>query len=219
MLGALARLGLAEDTLVIFSSDNGGLVNPVSSAAQRGAGYGDGSGVPPSPDVEHLANGPVLRGGKGDIWEGGHRVPFLARWPGKIKPGTRSGETISLTDMLATFAALSGQELAPEAGPDSFNVLPALLGGKLDGSRPHPRVMQSGGASGMLAIREGQWKLIDGQGGGGYRDGTGKPGEPPQLYNLSEDLGEETDVYAQHPDVAARLRQLLHKIKAEGRSR
>lgn len=219
VLGALARLGLAEDTLVIFSSDNGGLLDPASSNAQRGAGYGDGSGTPSPPEVEHLANGPVLRGGKGDIWEGGHRVPFLARWPGKIKPGTRSGETISLTDMLATFAALAGQDLAPEAGPDSFNVLPALLGGKPDHSPLHPRVMQSGGVSGMLSIREGPWKLIDGQGGGGYRDGVAKPGEPPQLYNLSEDLGEENDVYARHPEVAARLRQLLHKIKAEGRSR
>ena len=121
--------------------------------------------------------------------------------------------------MLATFAALAGQELTPEAGPDSFNVLPALLGGKPDRSPRHPRVMKSGGVSGMLAICEGPWKLIDGQGDGGYRDGIAKPGEPPQLYNLSEDLGEERDVYAQHPEVAARLRKLLHRIKVEGRSR
>ena len=219
VLGALDRLELADDTLVIFSSDNGGLVNPASSAAQRGAGYGDGSVTLPAPDIEHLANGPHLRGGKGDIWEGGHRVPFLARWPGQITAGTVSEETISLTDMLATFAALAGQELAHEAGPDSFNTLPALLGGELDGALRRPRVMQSGGISGMLSIREGPWKLIDGQGGGGYRDGSAEPGEPPQLYNLSQDLGEKTDVYAQHPEIAKKLRQLLHKIKTEGRSR
>jgi len=208
MLGALDRLGLTENTLVIFSSDNGALKNPASSAALRGAAYGV------APGVRYMTNGP-LRGGKGAIWEGGHLVPFLARWPGKINPGTRSAETISLTDMMATFAAIVGKELPPEAGPDSFNVLPALLGRELE---PHPRVMMSGG-TGLLAIREGPWKLIDGQGGGGYRDAGPKPGEPPQLYNLAQDLGEKTDVYAQHPEIARRLQQLLHKIKREGRSR
>ena len=120
--------------------------------------------------------------------------------------------------MLATFAAVAGVELLPEAGPDSFNVLPALLGGKLDDSLRRPRVMHSGG-NGILAIREGPWKLIDGQGGGGYRDGKAKPGEPPQLYNIAEDLGEKSDIYAQHPEIAHRLQQLLHKIKREGRNR
>ena len=219
VLDTLERLGVAENTLVIFSSDNGGLVDPASSRAQRGAGYGDGDAVPAAPDVRHHANGRILRGGKGDIWEGGHRVPFLARWPGKIKAGTRSEETISLTDMLATFAALAEQELTNDAGPDSFNVLPALLEGKLDDSLRRPRVMQSGGISGMLAIREGPWKLIDGQGGGGYRDGKAKSGEPPQLYNLSQDLGEETDLYPQHREIADRLQLMLHEIKSEGRSR
>ena len=219
VLEALDRLGLTKNTLVIFSSDNGGLTDPASSNAQRGAGYGDGASRPAAPKVKHQANGPILRGGKGDIWEGGHRVPFLARWPGKIRPGTRSEETISLTDMLASFAAVAGTEPPPQAGPDSFNVLPVLVGRKLDDSARRPRVMQSGGISGMLSIRQGPWKLIDGQGGGGYRDGKSKPGEPPQLYNLARDLGENTDVYLQHPEIANRLRQLLHKIKTEGRSR
>ena len=219
LLDALDRLGLKENTLVIFSSDNGGLMDPASSNAQRGAGYGDGDTAPGAPKVKHPANGPILRGGKGDIWEGGHRVPFLARWPGKIKPGTRSEETISLTDMLATLAAVAQVEPPAEAGPDSFNVLPVLLGRKLDHSALRPRVMQSGGISGMLSIREGPWKLIDGQGGGGYRDGKSKPGDQPQLYNLDRDLGETTDLYAEHPEVAKRLRQLLHTIKTEGRSR
>ena len=219
VLDTLDRLGLAENTLVIFSSDNGGLLEPASSRAQRGAGYGDGDAAPAAPDVEHHANSRILRGGKGDIWEGGHRVPFLARWPGRIEAGTRSEETISLTDMLATFAALAGHELTHDTGPDSFNVLPALLNGKLDDSLRHPRVMQSGGISGMLSIREGPWKLIDGQGGGGYRDGKAESGEPPQLYDLSQDLGEETDLYPQHRELAHKLQALLHKIKREGRSR
>ena len=219
VLNALDRFGLSKNTLVIFSSDNGGLVNPASSSAQRGAGYGDGVAELPAPEAGHQANGPVLRGGKGDIWEGGHRVPFLARWPGKIRAGTTSEETISLTDMLATFAAVAGQELTHKAGPDSFNVLPALLGDDLGDTLGRPRVMQSGGRSGMLSLREGPWKLIDGQGGGGYRDGEAKTGEPPQLYNLSQDLGEQTDVSTQYPEIADRLRKLLHKIKTERRSR
>ncbi len=215
-LDALDRLGLAESTLVIFSSDNGALENPMSSAALRGAAYGAEGAAPGA--LPHRTNGPILRGGKGDIWEGGHRVPFLARWPGKIEPGARSAETISLSDMLATFAALAGQELPPEAGPDSFNVAPILFGRKPEEPLRRPRVMQSGG-SGMLAIREGPWKLIAGQGGGGYRDQKAKPGEPPQLYNLAQDLGEKTDVYARRPEIAQRLQQLLRKIKTEGRSR
>ncbi len=218
VLDAMDRLGLVENTLVIFTSDNGGLVNPASNTAQRGASYRDGEAAPAAPDVRHYANGPILRGGKGDIWEGGHRIPFLARWPGEIKAGTRSEETISLSDMLATLAAVAGVELSPDAGPDSFNVLPAMLGVKLDDSIRRPRVMQSGG-NGMLAIREGPWKLIDGQGGGGYRDGKAMPSAPPQLYNLTQDLGEKMDVYAQHPEVANGLLRLLHKIRTEGRSR
>ena len=87
---------------MVFSSDNGG----IHSQFQRAP-----------------AERPILRGGKGDLVEGGHRVPFLARWPGKIRPGTRSTETISLTDMMATFAAIVGKELPPDTGPDSYNVL------------------------------------------------------------------------------------------------
>ncbi|MDE0104100.1 MAG: arylsulfatase [Bryobacterales bacterium] len=218
ILDALDRLGLAASTLVIFSSDNGGLTAPESSRAQLGAGYGDGETAYAVPAVDHRANGPVLRGGKGDIWEGGHRVPFLARWPGKIKAGTRSAETVTLADMMATFAAVAGVEVPQGAGPDSFNVLPALVGGTLDKSAGRPRVMHSGG-NGMLAIRKGPWKLIDGQGGGGYQDGEAEVGAPPQLYNLDEDLGETRDLYAQERETALRLQEALRRIRTEGRSR
>jgi arylsulfatase A len=200
VLEVLDQLGIAENTLVIFTSDNGGLTEADSGNAQRGASYGDGLPGPAAPAHKHQANGSVLRGGKGDIWEGGHRVPFLARWPGKIKPGTRSDETICLTDMLATFAAVVGVDPGPEAGPGSFNILPALFGRLLDDSARRPRVMQSGGISGMLSLRKGSWKLIDGQGAGGYKEGKFQPGELPQLYDLSKDLGETTDLYSQNPE-------------------
>ena len=202
LLKTLDRLGLAESTLVIFSSDNGGYTREFNG---------------------HRPNGPILRGGKGDLVEGGHRVPFLARWPGKIRPGTRSAETISLTDMMATFAAIVGTELPPGAAPDSYNVLPALLGKNLP-DPDRPLVMVSGGM-GALSIRAGQWKLIDGQGNCGYahfRAGKPmpepKPGDPPeQLYDLGADLGESNNLYDQHPEIVGRLRALLQQIRdAEG---
>ena len=201
VLGALDRLGLAENTLVIFSSDNGALK------------------APPVPDLNnHQPNGPDLRGGKADIWEGGNRVPFIARWPGKIQPGTRSSEMICLVDMFATCAGLIGKSLPPGAGPDSFNVLPALFGRKLEEPLRGPMVMQSGRQGGMLAIREGPWKLILGRGGGGATEPD--PNEPPiQLYNLDEDLGEKKNIYDSHPDIVRRLQNLLQKIKERGDSR
>ena len=200
ILKTLDRLGLSENTLVIFSSDNG-----------------SGSGLSFN---GHRPNGP-LRGGKGDLTEGGHRVPLLARWPGRIKPGTRSAETITLTDMMATFAAMIGKRLPPGAGPDSYNVLPALLGQKLSDPQ-RPLVMSSGG-TGALSIRTGKWKLLVGQGNCGYGEffrkrphPTPKPGDPPaQLYNLEEDLGETTNLYRQHPEIVHRLKVGLEKIKAD----
>jgi len=200
ILKILDRLGLSENTLVIFSSDNG-----------SGGGHNFNG---------HRPNGP-LRGGKGDLTEGGHRVPLLARWPGRIQPGTRSTETISLTDMMATFAAMIGKELPPGAGPDSYNVLPALLGQKLPDPE-RPLVMSSGG-TGALSIRAGKWKLLVGQGDCGYREffskrphPTPKPGDPPaQLYNLEEDLGERNNLYLKHPEIVHRLKVGLEKIKAD----
>jgi arylsulfatase A-like enzyme len=167
-----------------------------------------------------MANGP-LRGGKGDLTEGGHRVPFVARWPGKIKPSTRSAETISQTDMMATFAAIIEKKLPAGAGTDSYNVLPALLGQKLpDPERP---LVFSSGGTGALSIRAGKWKLLVGQGDCGYREffskrphPTPKPGDPPaQLYNLEEDLGETNNLYTQHPKIVHRLMVGLDRIKAD----
>lgn len=200
ILDTLDRFGLTENTLVIFSSDNGGYTRNFNG---------------------HQPNGPILRGGKGDLVEGGIRVLFLAKWPGKIKPGTRSEEIVSTTDMLATFAAIVEKDLPKGAGPDSYNALPALLGNKL----PHPErpVVLSSGGTGAISIRSGKWKLIDGQGNCGYQEFRRKQpwpkpqaGDPPaQLYNVEDDLGEANNLYFTHPDIVHRLKATLERIKAD----
>jgi len=210
VLDTLDRLKLADNTLIIVSSDNGGVMDD---------GYADGA-------VEdangHLCNGP-LRGYKGSLWEGGTREPFLARWPGRIKPGSTSDEVICLVDMLATFAAVAGQPLPADAGPDSFNVLPAILGEKHAKPLRDHLVMQTNGTS-NLAIRKGPWKLIPRAGGAGYGKAKGKaeakgPAAGPQLFNLAEDLAETKNVAAEHPEIVKELSALLEELRAKGRSR
>ena len=123
--------------------------------------------------------------------------------------------------MMATFAAIIGKALPPGAGPDSYNVLPALLGQQLPDPE-RPLVMSSGGM-GALSIRAGKWKLIDGQGNCGYGEfrakrpvPTPKPGDPPaQLYNMEEDLGEANNLYTQYPEIVHRLKVGLEKIKVD----
>lgn len=187
VLKALDRLGLAENTLVIFSSDNGAELFP-NRAYLYDEGGRDLSG--------HRPNG-VLRGGKGDPWEGGTREPFIARWPGKIKPGSESSAIISLVDLPATCAALVNRPLPKGAAPDSVNVLPALLG---TGPGREFVVEQHCRGGGGLALRKGPWKLIPRDGGA-------------QLYNLGDDLSETTDVAAKHPEKVKELAALLRKVR------
>jgi len=209
LLATVERLGLAKDTLVIFTSDNGPVVDD---------GYDDGA----VRDLNgHVPAGP-LRGGKYSIYEGGTRVPFLVRWPDRIKPGA-SQALISQVDLLATFAALTGRKLPPEAGPDSFNVLPALLGQSPKG-RDH--VVEH---AGLLAIRQGVWKLI--AGGQGAAKAPGKkakaaakkprPAEPGrvEVYDLGQDLGETKNLWAERPEMVEQLSKLLSKLRESGRSR
>ena len=196
VLGTLDRLGLTQNTLVIFTSDNGG----------AGRNYNG-----------HNPNAP-LRGGKGSLTEGGHRVPFIARWPDRTKAGQTSMQLVSTTDMLATFAAILGKELPEGAGPDSYNVLPALLGQKL--LHPERPVVFCSGGTGQLAMRSGKWKLMVGHGECGYREFFGRtrpaPGTPPaQLYDLDADLGETRNLYAEHPEIVHSLITTLQKIKAD----
>lgn len=199
---ALDRLGLRENTLLIVTSDNGAHWTPGDKQK-----YG------------HLAN-LHRRGQKADIWEGGHRVPFLARWPGKIPAGSTSDETICLTDLLATCAAIVGADLPANAGEDSVNILPALL--DQPRSEPLREAIVHHSANGTFAIRQGPWKLILGLGSGGFsQPKTRKPqpgGPTGQLYHLGKDPAEEKNVFLEHPEIVSRLTALLDSYRKSGRS-
>ncbi|NOR15995.1 MAG: sulfatase-like hydrolase/transferase [Candidatus Aminicenantes bacterium] len=185
-------------------------------------GYGDvGCYNPeskiPTPNMDRSA-GPY-RGYKSHIWEGGHRIPFIARWPGKIQANTRSEKLICLTDLMATYAAILNTELPEEAGPDSLNILPALLGNEV--SEPVRDTLISHSENGTFAIRRGNWKLIlDNKTSGGWVEPAGErpqPGSPGQLYDLSEDPYEQNDLWEERPEIVERLTLLLEKCKAENR--
>jgi arylsulfatase A-like enzyme len=200
ILAAIDRNKLARDTLVIFSSDNGPVVDD---------GYRDQA-------VEKLgAHRPAgkLRGGKYSIFDGGTRVPMMARWPGHIKADTMSAALISQVDFLASFADLTGQRIATGAGPDSTNVLPALLG------RSQTARQSLVEHSTTLALVEGDWKLISPSNGRKTNPDTNTElgNDPaPQLYNLAEDPGEQHNVAADHPDRAKAMSATLEGIRAGG---
>lgn len=203
VLKALQKTGTAENTLVIVTSDNGAYWFPG--------------------DIEkwgHRANAD-LHGQKADIWEGGHRVPFVVRWPGKVRPGTVSAEVICLTDLLATFAAIVGSKLPADAGEDSFNLLPVFLGQKLEHPIREATVLQAN--DGTLAIRQGPWRLAPARGSHGFSDPKNiepKLGEPPgELFNLVADLSEQTNLWLREPEVVHRLLALLERYQQTGRSR
>jgi len=175
LLDTLESTGLADDTLVLVSADNG--------AAGR----------------EY----PPLRDDKGSIYEGGHREPFLARWPGRIKPGTTSDQIISITDIFATCASLLGKSLPENAGEDSVSFLKCLYG-QQKGPFREASVQQSGKKA--LAIRKGKWKLIV--------HGDNKR----ELFDLNADIGEKHNAIQTHPKVAAELALLLQSYLDKGRS-
>ena len=202
VLATLDRLGLADNTLVIFSSDNGPVVDD---------GYYDES-VQKLGD--HRPAGP-LRGGKYSRFEGGTRMPTLVRWPGHVKPGV-SHAVICQVDFLASLAALTGRKLPPGAAPDSFNVLDALLG-KSPTGRDH--LIQRGSA---LAIRVGDWKYLPpAKGTRIFRSVNIESGlDPePQLYHLAGDVAEQHNLAAQHPDRVKQMQALLDRLLQQGYSR
>lgn len=192
VMGALDRLGLADNTIVILSSDNGPVLDD---------GYADGA-------VETLnghAPAGLLNGGKYSPYEGGTRVPFIVRWPARVKPGA-SGALVCQVDLMASLGALVGQELGEKVGPDSFNVLPALLGEQPTG-RDH--LVEQGGP---LALRKGKWKLVT-------RPNAARPAGRAELYDLSQDPSERNNLAGEHPDVVTELTGFLQDLRSRGRSR
>jgi len=196
VLDAIDRSGAAPNTLVFFTSDNGcAPYIGVAELEKRG----------------HFPSGP-LRGYKSDVWEGGHRVPFIVRWPGVVKPGSVCRALVQHADFSATCAKIVGARLPDNAGEDSVSLLPLLAGG--DAPVRETAVNQS--ANGLVAIRKGPWKLIFGRGSGGWS--KGRDDQPAQLYNLDEDLGETKNLYREEPQIVAELTARMAKIVAEGRS-
>lgn len=205
VLAALDRNGFAENTLVIFTSDNGGVLE------YRPIDYPEVGG--------HRINGP-LRGQKTTVYEGGVRVPFLARWPGRIPADTTDEDTLfALTDLFATFAEHFGKELPPDAAEDSFSFLGALLDREQEGPRRESLVMDSYRET--MAIRRGPWKLVMGQHGGGarYRK-THDPERPDgQLFHLGDELREWVSHYRERPELVAELTAEYERILRDGHSR
>jgi len=204
VLAALDEQGLARDTLVLFTSDNGG------------EQFGDDQATAQEAGLKPM--GP-LKGDKHTIWEGGFRVPYIVRWPGRVPAGAVCDEMVSLADTFATVAALVGAPMPPagEGAEDSFNVLPAWLGQKhASPLRPHMIVHS---ADGVFAVRRGPWKWIEGK--------PAKPKPPkmridefhPQLYNLAYDLAETEDAQKDNPAVAADLQALLDRCRDAGHTR
>ena len=196
VLSAIEDNGVADNTLVVFTSDNG--CAPYIGLSDLEA-------------MGHYPSGP-LRGAKSDVWEGGHRVPFIVRWPGHIEPGSVCNQLVHQADLMATFAAVIGTELPPHAGEDSVSLL-ALLEGADDPVREHA-VSQS--SRGLIGIRQGSWKLIFGPGSGGW--GKGRDSQPAQLYNLADDLAETNNLYAARPEKVQELTELMDRIVSTGRS-
>ncbi len=213
LMSTLEKLGVADNTIVIFTSDNG---PETTSVIHMRADHGHDGARP-------------WRGVKRDDWEGGHRVPFIVRWPGKVKAGTTSAQLTSLTDVMATVAAIVGADLPDNAAEDSFNLLPAWLGEDKAPIRPYLLEQAFGGAR-TLSIRRGPWKYLDHPGSGGNRYETDPglkpfilpevvPDAPGQLYNLAADPGDTTNLYAEHPEMVNELKALLDQSKVNGRSR
>ncbi len=213
VLSVLVRTGLATNTLVIFTSDNGPEV-----ASEVGIGAYE--------RIKRFDHRSMdgLRGVKRDAWEGGHRVPFLARWPGRVPAGAVSQETICHVDLMATCAALLGENLPSNAGEDSWNILPALLGQKTVSPLRQATVLHN--SHGVLALRQGDWILIDARSGDGnhepdwFKQERGYQANtfPGELYNLRDDLAERHNLYGEKPELVKSLKALLEKYKDEGRS-
>lgn len=205
VLDALKEGGGDENTLFIFTSDNG--CSPEADFAE----------------LEEQGHDPsfIYRGHKADIFEGGHRVPFIVRWPAKVKAGTSCDDPTCLTDLLATMAEVLGQKLPADAGEDSVSMLPNLIG---ESKQPVREAVVHHSINGTFAIRQGKWKLIDAPHSGGWS--RPKPAQKAlykdlpkiQLYDLKKDPAESRNVSVENPSIVKKLKTLLEKYRENGRS-
>jgi len=204
VMAALERGGVTENTILIFTADNG--CSPMVDFEELAA-------------VDHYPSY-VFRGHKADIYEGGHRVPYIVRWPDRIAKGSVCDETVCLVDLMATCAEIAGLALPDDVCENSVSKLPAWEGLALDTSLREATIHHS--INGSFSIRKGIWKLemCPGSGGWSYpntpEDCEGLP--PIQLYNLDTDIGEKNNVYDQHPDIVEELKALLTRYVEQGRS-
>jgi arylsulfatase A-like enzyme len=204
VLKALDDLQIAGNTLIIFTTDNG-----CSPAAK----------IPELEAAGHDQNY-IYRGHKADIFEGGHRVPFLVRWPGQVKAGSRTSQLVGQIDLLATAAEIVGARVGKNGGEDSVSFLPVLLG---EATGPLRTSIVSQSIGGQFAVRDGDWKLCLCPGSGGWS--APRPGRvdlskmpPVQLYNLADDPGETNNLQARYPDRVAKMKKMLSQIINDGRS-
>lgn len=216
ILDAIDEAKIAENTLVIYTSDNGSFMRRQSNPNE--ADHVTDESVQAFYESNHTANGP-WRGTKADIWEAGHRVPFFARWPKVIGAGSKCDETICHVDLFATAAQVAETKLPPakEAAPDSFSWVPLFRAepGKFQRA---PVVHHS--VNGTFALRDGDWKLVFSDGSGGREQPRGKRfGTPFQLFHLGDDPEETHSVASGNPDVVARLQSTLFQFLANDRSR
>jgi len=185
IMAALDRAGVADDTLLIFTTDNG--TSPEANFKEL-----ESHGI----DLHYH-----FKGHKAQIHEGGHRVPFIVRWPGKVAPGSSCEETVCLNDFMATVAAITGAELPEDAAEDSYNILPLFLGEK---TLPGHSWVVNHDYAGNFAIRKGRWKLV--------------PGKPVSLFDLEADPKEANNLADQHPELVAEMAAKLEEYKRNGRS-
>jgi arylsulfatase A len=214
IMAALDKAGVSENTLLVLTSDNG--FAPYVGFNRAGGGMEnykeiEGRGHYPSAD---------RRGYKSDIWDGGHRVPLIVRWPATVKARSTCDQIVSLTDLMATCADLVGAKLPESAGVDSVSMLPALLG---TAEKPLREAIVYHSIHGSFAIQQGRWKLglcPDSGGWSAPRRFTpeAKTLPPVQLYDIQKDVGERKNESASHPEVVSQLSALLKKYVDEGRS-
>ncbi len=199
VIQAVDDAGIADDTIVIFTADNG---------------HSHYTGWEKLIEAGHLPSGPY-RGHKSDIWEGGHRVPFVVRWPGRVAPGSSNGRLLCLNDILATCAEIVGGELPDGAAEDSFSFLSVMLGKSKQPFRPN---VVSHSVNGEFAYREGPWKIVFKMPIGNRQKARGRAAVV-ELYNLDEDVAEARNLAAEHPEIVKELAVKLAAVVDSGRSR